>query len=567
MNIANTICAPTCCEEHWHSINWSKCYKAVKRLQARIAKAIQEGRWNKARALQWLLTHSFYAKVLAIRRVTENRGKSTAGVDGEKWSTPKTKSEAIVRLKRRGYQPKPVRRVYIPKAKGKRRPLGIPCMADRAMKSLYLLGLEPIAETKADRNSYGFRSERSTADAIRQCFNLLCRHISAQWVLEGDIKSCFDEISHIWLEDHIPMDKTILRKWLKAGFIDKESFHPTSEGVPQGSPISPVLTNMTLDGLEELLSKNFKVKGINKKTFSPKVNMVRFADDFVVTGHSKEILEQEVKPLIEKFLKERGLSLSQSKTKITHIGEGFDFLGQNLRKYQGKLIIKPSRANIHTFLAKIRRLIKLHQQSTQADLIETLNPVIRGWANYHRHVCSKLTFTSVDHIIWQMLWHWATRRHSNKSSYWVKDKYFHKIGKENWVFATYVEDTTKEDGKRLIRLGKTSKTSIRRHIKIKADANPYDPAWETYFEARLKRKMTQTLQGRKTLLHLWHSQNGKCLICNQAISKESGWHVHHILEKAKGGSDAWSNLVILHPNCHSQVHSQGLSVVKPIPTL
>ena len=195
MNIVNAICAPTCCEEHWHSINWSKCCKAVKRLQARIAKAIREGRWNKAKALQWILTHSFYAKVLAIRRVTENRGKNTVGVDGEKWSTPKTKFEAIVRLKHRGYQPKPVRRVYIPKAKGKRRPLGIPCMVDRAMKSLYLLGLEPIAETKADKHSYGFRPERSTADAIEQCFNLLCRHTSAQWVLEGDIKSCFDQAS------------------------------------------------------------------------------------------------------------------------------------------------------------------------------------------------------------------------------------------------------------------------------------------------------------------------------------------------------------------------------------
>ena len=440
-------------------------------------------------------------------------------------------------------------------------------MVDRAMKSLHRLGLEPIAETKADKNSYGFRPERGTADAIGQCFNLLCKSNSAQWVLEGDIKSCFDEISHRWLENHIPMDKTILRKWLKAGFIDKESFHPTSEGVPQGSPISPVLTNMTLDGLEELLSEHFKKSKMNGKYINPKVHMVRYADDFVVTGYSKEILEREVKPLIEEFLKERGLSLSQSKTTITHISKGFDFLGQNLRKYQGNLIIKPSRANIQTFLAKIRGLIKLHRQSTQADLIETLNPIIQGWANYHRHVCSKVTFNSVDHQIWQMLWHWAMRRHSNKSSYWVKDKYFHSVGEENWVFATHIEDTTKEDGRKLIRLCKASKTPIKRHIKIKGEANPYDPVWETYFEERLKRKVTQTLQGRKTLLHLWRSQNGKCLMCNQAISKESGWHVHHILEKAKGGSDAWSNLVMLHPNCHMQVHNQDLSVVKLVPTL
>ncbi len=532
----------------------------------RIAKAIREGRWNKAKALQWLLTHSFYGKVLAIRRVTESQGKRTAGVDGEKWSTPKAKFKAIVRLKRRGYQPKPVRRVYIPKAKGKRRPLGIPCMVDRAMKSLHLLGLEPIAETTADKNSYGFRPERGTADAIEQCRTALCQENSAQWVLEGDIKSCFDEISHIWLENHVPMDRTILKKWLKAGFIDKGSFHPTSEGVPQGSPISPTLTNMTLDGLEGLLSKHFKRRVVKGKTFNPKVNIVRYADDFVVTGVSKEILEQEVKPLIEAFLKERGLRLSQTKTKVTHISEGYDFLGQNIRKYRGKLINKPSKANIQSFLAKVRRLIKLHRQSNQADLIKSLNPVIRGWANYHRHGASKKTFVIIDYRIWQMLWHWATRRHSNKSAFWVKNRYFHKVGAENWVFACYVESTTKENEKRLSRLSLASKTPIKRHTKIKAEANPYDPVWEIYFEERLKRKMTQTLQGRKTLLHLWRSQNGKCLVCLQAISKESGWHVHHFLEKAKGGSDIWSNLVMLHPNCHRQVHSQGLTVLKPTPT-
>jgi RNA-directed DNA polymerase len=195
------------------------------------------------------------------------------------------------------------------------------------------------------------------------------------------------------------MDKTILRKWLKAGFIDKESFHPTSEGVPQGSPISPVLTNMTLDGLEKLLSEHFKKRSVKGKTFNPKVNMVRYADDFIVTGVSKQLLEQEVKPLIEEFLKKRGLRLSQTKTKVTHISDGFDFLGQNLRKYKGTLITKPSKANVASFLDKVRRLIRLHRQSTQADLIKTLNPVIRGWANYHRHVCSKQTYSTIDHII------------------------------------------------------------------------------------------------------------------------------------------------------------------------
>ena len=358
------------------------------RLQARIVKAIQEGRWGKVKALQYLLTHSFSGKALAIRRVTENQGKGTPGVDREIWDTPEKKATALQALRQRGYNPQPLRRVYIPKKNGKMRPLGIPTMRDRAMQALYLQALDPIAETMADPNSYGFRKERSTADAIEQCHIVLSNRGGARWIFEGDIKSCFDRISHEWLMAQIPMCKTILQKWLKAGFMEKHVFYATEEGTPQGGICSPVVANMALDGLErELRGRYPKASALSRKA---KVNLVRYADDFIITGSSKKLLEEEVKPLVESFLKERGLELSAEKTHITRIEDGFDFLGQNVRDYGGTIVVKPSRKNVATFLEKVRGIIKASKHVTAGHLIVNLNPVIRGWANYYRQESTAL---------------------------------------------------------------------------------------------------------------------------------------------------------------------------------
>ncbi len=548
-------------EDEWDSINWNAAQTNVRRLQTRIVQATKAGRWGRAKVLQRLLTHSFSGKVLAVKRVTENQGKKPPGVDGATWTMPSQKAKAIHQLQQRGYHPKPLRRVYIPKSSGKMRPLGIPCMLDRAMQALYLLSIDPISETLGDPNSYGFRKERSTADALEQAFAALSRKNSAEWILEGDIKACFDKISHQWLLAHIPMEKSILSTWLKAGFIDKNVFHPTEEGTPQGGICSPVLANMTLDGLEKKLREKYPKpdRGSSKK----KINFVRFADDVIVTGKSKEVLENEVKPLIEAFMRERGLELSPEKTLITHIEDGFDFLGQHLRKYNGKLLITPSRKNIHSFLEGIRKVVRKNKQATTGNLIAQLNPKIRGWANYHRHVVSKETFSKVDHAIFSILWQWAKRRHPKKPIKWIRKKYFTSIAGQNWVF--HGEILGQNGAIQPIRLFKAKSIAIERHVKIQNTANPYDPEWETYFEKRLEVKMAHNLKGKRQLLHLWKQQGGLCPLCTRKITKLTGWHSHHIVWRSKGGRDEADNRVLLHPDCHERLHRQGLTVSKPRP--
>jgi len=460
----------------WSTIDWRKAKANVAKLQARIVKAEKEGRIGKVKALQIILTKSLSGKCLAVKRVTENRGKGTPGIDDIVWKTPQEKANAVSLLRRKGYRAKPLKRVYIPKTNGKKRPLGIPTMKDRAMQALFQLALDPISETRADQDSYGFRWMRSTTDAISQCFILLSQKMAAQWVLEGDIKGCFDNIDHQWLRDHIPVDRFMLNEWLTSGAVHNGIFRGTVAGTPQGGIISPVLANMTLDGLADALSDRTGSK-LSKAGKKNKVKLVRYADDFIITASSRELLETEVKPLLQDFLTQRGLILSEEKTRISHINEGFDFLGQNIRKYGTKLLIKPSKKSVSRFLKKIRETVKSNRTVRAGHLVTLLNPIIRGWANYHRHVVSKETFNSVDHAIWKTLWNWANRRHPNKSKGWIKSKYFTTDGGNHWVFFGF-------DRKKQVNIFRASTIPIERHIKVRKDFNPYDPAWKEY---RLKR--------------------------------------------------------------------------------
>jgi RNA-directed DNA polymerase len=432
----------------WNAINWPLVDKQVWRMQMRIAKAVREKRYGKVKSLQRLLAYSIHGKLMAVKRVALNSGSKTPGVDGVIWNTPRKRMKAVFDLNRNEYKTQPLRRIYIPKRNGQKRPLSIPTMKCRAMQALHLLGLEPVAETLADPNSYGFRPKRSTADAIEHCFKALSNPQSAQWVLEGDIKSCFDKINHDWLLANVPMDKQILKKWLKAGYIEDGALRPTDEGTPQGGVIS--------------------------------------SDDFIVTGDSKELLENEVRPAIQTFLGERGLILSIEKSKITHIDDGFDFLGFNVRKYKGKLLIKPSPGRVKDFLSNIRRVIKKHGNGKTEVLIHLLNLKIRGWANHYRHVVSKKTFNKIDHHIFEALWRWALRRHPKKGRRWIVNNYFRSHRNDNWVFFAKVNDP--HDGPYFLDLIKASKTPFRRHVKIRSDAHPYDEKYREYFYRRELRK-------------------------------------------------------------------------------
>ena len=529
----------------WHNISWSDSYQTVGKLQTRIAKATKAGHWRKVRSLQSLLTRSSSAKALAVRRVTENQGRKTPGVDGQTWSKPEEKWEAAQSLCCRGYKPSPLRRVHIPKANGGLRPLGIPTMRDRAMQALHHLALDPVAETTADHHSYGFRKGRSTTDAITQVKNVLSRKASAKFVLEGDIKGCFDNISHEWLLANVCMDKSLLRKWLKAGFLEKGSLFPTTAGTPQGGIISPVLANIALDGLQARLDSLFTTV---RQAREAKVHLVRYADDFVITGSSVELLENKIKPVVTEFLKERGLTLSESKTRITDVREGFDFLGWNVRMFKRMLVVQPSAKNKKAFLDKVRTAIHDSRAGKQEDVIAKLNPIIRGWGNYHRTQMSTRAFTKCDHQIWYLLWRWALRRHPNKGRRWVKKRYFEVIRGRDWRFGT--------KDKLLISLGMMKQQF---HIKVKSEANPYDPAFDEYFTKRLASKMLSSLEHRSKLRWLWRVQDGLCPVCEQPISMETQWHLHHVTPKRLGGSDKLGNLVLLHANCHRQVHSQGVS--------
>lgn len=424
----------------WSQINWTEAEEQVSRLQIRIVKATLEQKWRLVKRLQYLMTNSFYAKAIAVKRVITNKGKRTPGIDGELWKTDAEKMKAVNELNCQTYHAKPLKRIYIEKfGKTEKRPLGIPTMRDRAMQALQLLALEPVAETTADRISFGFRKYRSPEDAREYAFRILSRKDSPQWILEGDIKSCFDKISHEWMMEHIPTDKRILKEFMKCGYINKGKLYPTTEGSPQGGVISPTYANMVLDGMEPMIL-NVYWRSKVKKTFgvkynSHKVHMVRFADDFIVTASDKETLEA-IKQMLESFLRERGLTLSMEKTVITHINSGFDFLGWNFRKFKGKLIIKPSSKSMRKVTKKISEIIKNNRTTKQEILIQRLNQVLIGWANYHQGTCAKKCFGTIDNRTWKMLWKWAKRRHPNKKHQWIVDKYWKEYKGRRWAFRT-----------------------------------------------------------------------------------------------------------------------------------
>ncbi len=474
----------------WDSVQWDIHKRHVRRLQERIFRATREKDWVKVKNLQKLLVRSHSARLLAVRRVTqENKGKYTPGIDGRTYATSNERVELVKEVCQTNvfnYKCKPLRRVYIPKSSGDKRPLGIPTVKDRVMQMLVKLALEPEWEARFEPHSQGFRPGRRCMDAIWQIWNsirVLRTQKKSEWILDADISGCFDNITHEALLKRIPVFRETIRRWLKSGIIEFGKYYQTKTGTPQGRIISPLLANIALDGMERLFgaenSKGNYTKPSSRRGENRRLNLIRYADDFVVIAPSRERIVSYVLPKLRTFLKERGMELNEAKTRIVHRDDGFDFLGFTIRQYYSKArnvcLAKPSKKAVKRHLEHIKTVISKNKQMKADELISKLNPIIRGWVNYYCYSSAKETFNYVDYRIWKMLWQWCLRRHKNRGKQWIRYRYFMNRDKRTWIFGERENNT--------LLFSRDSRAGVR-YTPVKGYNSPYDAGLHDYWSKR-----------------------------------------------------------------------------------
>jgi RNA-directed DNA polymerase len=496
----------------WRQVDWRRAEADVRRLRQRIFTASKAGDLPRVRRLQKLMLRSHANTLLSVRRVTErNAGRLTAGVDGEVVLTPEAKMQLVDRVQQNAepFKAMPVRRVYIPKrgSSTKRRPLGIPVILDRCHQARVVNALEPEWEARFEPKSYGFRPGRGCHDAIQAVFEVAKgKSPRRPWVLDADLAGAFDRIAHDHIQTMIGTfpAREMIRAWLKAGVVEQGRLHRTEDGVPQGGVVSPVLLNIALDGMEQAAGVRYLSTG-SIRVDSPTV--IRYADDFVVHCHTRQDAI-EIKAKLAAWLAPRGLAFNEDKTRVVTLDEGFDFLGFNVRRYRGKLLIKPSKAAVRRIRARLRNELRSLRGSNAQAVIKRLNPIIRGWANYYRTQVSAAIFADLDVYLWKLTYKWATSSHANKPKSWVVHRYFGQFNKarqNRWVFG---------DRHSGAYMHYFAWTRIVRHLVVKSGASPDDPALADYWTWRRRKPV---LPINNTTLRLFQAQDGRCPVCKRLL--------------------------------------------------